>query len=83
MRTVGRSPDNCARGPAEHCRATLWFLLLSFSRYIIVTIVTRTIAFVPEIVLHLTWVLMLGLSFNYTCDDLFCSVRTTTVKETD
>lgn len=27
---VGRPPGDCARGPAEHCKATLWLFLLSF-----------------------------------------------------
>lgn len=26
---VGRPPGDCARGPAERCKATLWFFLLS------------------------------------------------------
>lgn len=30
MWAVGRSPVNCARGPAERCKATLWFSPLSF-----------------------------------------------------
>lgn len=27
---VGRPPGDCARGPAERCKATLWFSLLCF-----------------------------------------------------
>lgn len=79
MQLVGRSPENCARGPAERFAAAL------FGSYFHIYYCFQNNSEVAEISTHQICFLMLGqkvVAYLITCLMLFSSGRNTIVKET-